>query len=330
MTTDIFDTHSAKPMLVAETDTPFDSDDHIFELKMDGERCLAYLDADETVLINRRGRYVLSQFPELATLHENVDARCILDGEIIIGVGAKEDFEHIKQRSVTKNPQTIARLSREHPATFVAVDILFKDGALLTKKPLEERLDILHRTVAENEHLALSRIIPGNGIDFFERVKELGLEGIIAKRLDSPYRMGIRSSDWLKIKNWLEDDFIVCGYMIGERAAVASLILGQYGDDGLVYKGRVTLGLRRDDFALIRSQPRRQGHPFAVQPPREVKNAVWLRPELVVRVGFMCWTADWHLRQPNYKKLVDRPAADITETIPDAVRDLTAADMSVL
>ncbi len=328
--TDVFASRSAKPMLVAEIDEPFDSDDHVFELKMDGERCLAYLDDNETVLINRRGRYVLSQFPELAAIHKQVDSRSILDGEIIIGVGAKEDFEHIKQRSVTKNPLAITRLSRVHPATFVAVDILYRDDALLTKHPLEERLDILHETVAESENLALSRVIPRSGIDFFDRVKKLGLEGIIAKRLDSPYRMGIRSTDWLKIKNWLQDDFIVCGYMIGERAAVASLILGQYGDDGLVYKGRVTLGLRRADFTRIRAQPRRPNHPFALPPPREVRDAVWLQPLLVVRVGFMCWTADWHLRQPNYKMLVDRPAADITETIPDEVKELTAADMATL
>ncbi|MCD7897989.1 MAG: hypothetical protein LUG50_15160, partial [Planctomycetaceae bacterium] len=279
--TDVFASRSAKPMLVAEIDEPFDSDDHVFELKMDGERCLAYLDDNETVLINRRGRYVLSQFPELAAIHKQVDSR-ILDGEIIIGVGAKEDFEHIKQRSVTKNPLAITRLSRVHPATFVAVDILYRDDALLTKHPLEERLDILHETVAESENLALSRVIPRSGIDFFDRVKKLGLEGIIAKRLDSPYRMGIRSTDWLKIKNWLQDDFIVCGYMIGERAAVASLILGQYGDDGLVYKGRVTLGLRRADFTRIRAQPRRPNHPFALPPPREVRAAVWLQPVLVV------------------------------------------------
>lgn len=207
--TDLFAAKSAKPMLIGLSGEPFDSPEYVFELKLDGERCLAYLDGTETVLINRRGRHVLAQFPELASLHRQAGKRCIVDGELISGTGSKADFEDLKQRALTKNPRSIERLSRQRPVTFVAVDILLVDSREVTGLPLLRRQALLAETLAENRNLALSRVVPEKGVEFFERVTAMGLEGLIGKKRDSLYQMGKRTRDWVKIKHWLEDDFFV-------------------------------------------------------------------------------------------------------------------------
>ncbi len=193
---DIFESQSARPMLIGSDSEPFDSPDHVFELKLDGERSLAYVSPDETVLVNRHGRPILQQFPELAGLHAATGKhRCIIDGELIVNEGRKPDFEFIKQRALSKNQFTIKRLSAQHPVTFVALDLLYLDGELLVDQPLTQRQEVLKTTVHEHERLAHVRCIEQAGLAFFELVKEQGLEGIIAKRKDSPYLMGKRTKD---------------------------------------------------------------------------------------------------------------------------------------
>lgn len=325
--TDVFVAKSAKPMLIGLSGAPFDSPDYVFELKLDGERCLAYLDGRETVLVNRRDRRLLPQFPEMKTLHRNVGRRCILDGELVAGVGGKADFEYIKRRALVRRPHAVASLSREHPATFVAVDILFLDKELITHLPLWRRQETLAGLVREDERLALSRVVAEKGVRFYDKVKAMGLEGIIGKRRDSVYRMGKRTRDWVKIKNWLEDDFVVCGYLRNRGAAVASVILGQHGGDGrMVYKGRVTLGMAREDFKTVLAVPKTSGHPFVVEPPPGNAGAVWIRPRLVCRVGFMCHTAEARLRQPFYKGLRPGVRADDVRESPDAANECQLVD----
>lgn len=310
----IFENRLAKPMLIAGESEPFDSEDYSYELKMDGERCLAYLDTDMVDLVNRRDRRVLVQFPELGLLHKQVRKRCILDGELIVGMGRKEDFEAIKQRSLVTRSSTIQRMSMENPCTFVAFDILYCGERLLTDLSLDERHAILRETVRENQRLNVVRSIHGQGVAFFNAVRKEGLEGIIAKRRDSRYIMGKRTREWTKIKNWLEAQFVICGYVPTEKAAVVSLVLGQYNRDGhLVYKGRTTLGIRREDFQAVRQAPRSEKHPFNAKP--EVPDGtIWIEPDLVCTVAFMCWTGNLRLRQPNYKGLViGKPAKQVIE-----------------
>lgn len=301
---DIFAAQSAKPMLIGGEGEAFDSPDYAFELKMDGERCLAYLGNDETVLINRRERRTLPQFPELSELHLHSFGTCILDGELIVGSGSTADFEHVKQRWLTRHPIAIRRLAAEHPAVFVAVDIIYLDGKQVTDEPWETRRRLLDKVVTESGPMAKVRVVEEHGIAFFRMVQEKGLEGIIGKRRDSVYLMGKRSRDWTKIKNWLEDDFVICGYVASEKAAVASLVLGQCGEgDKLVYRGRVTLGMKRDDFARIAALPRTQSHPFVETPPTETAGAIWLQPRLSCTVGFMSRSVEGRLRQPFYKHM---------------------------
>ncbi len=304
-TMDIFDQRAARPMLCAGEADPFDSADFVYELKLDGERCLAYVDSSTFDLVSRRGRRLHMHFPELADAHAQVRGQAILDGELIVGVGSKEDFDLFKQRMVAKRPYTINRLAREIPATFVVHDVLYHNGELLTHVPLLDRHARLTDLIDESDRLCVARTIEEKGVEFYRLVQAQGLEGVIAKRKTSLYKMGKRTRDWVKFKNWLSDDFVICGYVIGENASVATLILGQYTLDGhLVYKGRVILGLNREEFHLVENQPPAVRHPFLHQPPAWTNHAVWLQPRLVCTAGFLSLTEGNRLRQAFFKHLV--------------------------
>ncbi len=300
---DAFDDKSLRPMLIGKTVDPFDDDGYLFELKLDGVRCLAYLDEKGTVLLNRRGGKLLPKMPELAELHKQVKQRCILDGELISAVGSGLGFEEIKQRALMSNKEKIERLSRKTPATFVAFDILYVDGGLVTDESLLDRKRLLKDIVVENERISVSRYIEGRGIAFFELVKKRGLEGMVAKKNSGRYYPGRRTADWMKIKYLRDDDFVVCGY-VQNSPHIISAILGQYDEAGkLLYMGHASLGDSHEDFATIKRQKKTGKPPFEGELPAGDEHAVWLEPRLVCMVEFLNRTASGMMRQPVFKGL---------------------------
>lgn len=300
---DAFDDKSLRPMLIGKTADPFDDDEYLFELKLDGVRCLAYLDETGTVLLNRRGGKLLPKMPELENLHKQVKQKCILDGELISATGGGLDFEEIKQRALMSNKARIDRLSRKTPATFVAFDILYSEDRLVTDERLFNRKMLLEDSVMENERISISRYIEGRGTEFFELVKKQGLEGIIAKKKSGRYYPGRRTADWMKIKNLRDDDFVVCGY-VQNSDRIISAILGQYDENGeLLYMGHASLSDSREDFAIIKKQKKAGGPPFGMKLPTGNENAVWLELRLVCTVEFLNRTASGMIRQPIFKGL---------------------------
>lgn len=308
---DIFDARSADVMLAGREGPAFNDSGYIFELKLDGDRCLAYLDAARTVLVTRRSRSILPYLPELASLHKQARQRCILDGELIVGSGRKRDFERLRTRMATTGRMNQEREAATHPVTFLAFDILYRDGGETLHLPLLERKGILEDIVEEGPRLVLSRFIPERGKDFFRLASERGLEGIMAKRADSTYRMGKRSSEWVKCKNWDRDIFVVCGYMPSKKANVVSLILAQYKNGLLAYVGHVVLGRRTGDYRVVAAL--RQA-PAVVELPgeeaRKREDITWVEPTLTCRVEFMCRTASGGLRQPVFKGLLPDAAPE--------------------
>lgn len=313
---DLFAEKRIAPMLIAENVPPFEAPAWIYELKWDGERCIAYLDPKAgTELRNKRQVKMLPKVPELADIHRQAKKRCILDGELLCIVDGKPQFEAIQRRSLMSNRFKIEMESKRYPATFAAFDCLYYDGQDLTGKPLSERKQYLNKAVRETERLAVSRTFPYNQAGaLFALAREQGLEGIVAKRLDSLYIQGKRTRNWMKIKNLLDDDYVVCGWIPKENHMI-SLILGQYREGRLVYKGHVTLGVGGEAFAVIRYQPQ------AIRPAVEApeghgnENARWIEPELVCTVQFMYKTENGGLRQPVFKGLrADKKPEDCIET----------------
>lgn len=295
-----------QPMLIANNVALFEDPDWIYEMKWDGERCIAYLDpGGGTDLRNKRQIQMLPKVPELAELHKQARKPCILDGELMCMVDGKPNFEAIQRRSLMSNRYKIELESKRYPATFVAFDCLYYDGQDLTMQPLTKRKQALKRAVKESPRLAISRTFDAAQAEpLFALSKQQGLEGVVAKKKDSLYFQGKRVRTWAKIKNLMDDDYVVCGYIYKDNHMI-SIVLGQYRGDRLVYKGHVTLGVGGQAFAKIRSQPKIGMPPFDETIPGGHGNedAVWISPNIVCVVAYMYKTSNGGLRQPVFKGL---------------------------
>ena len=295
-------------MLIGDMQEAFDSPDYIYELKLDGERCIAYLDKDNTELRNKRNVTMLAKVPELSNIHKQIKRRCILDGELIVIKDGKPNFFEIQRRSLMSNTFKIQLASAKLPASFTAFDILYYDDHAVTDLPLMQRRKLLEKVLRENERIAVSRYIEKRGIEFYELAKQNELEGIVAKRKDSKYYCDKKTKDWIKIKNLLDDDFVICGYIFKDNGVI-SIVLGQYLGNDLVYKGHVTMGISTAAFGIIKSIAETPTHPFNELPSGN-ENAQWIDPSLVCIVKYMMKTANGSLRQPVFKGLRDDKAPE--------------------
>ena len=299
---DIFEHRSASPMLIGKEGPPIDSKDYIHELKLDGIRCLAYLDMDSTDLYNKRNIHVSAIYPELSQIHRQVKKRCILDGELLVMKDGRPAFAEIQRRSLMSNPFRIQLAAKQLPVSFTTFDILYLDDRQVTELPLMERKSLLAGVVREeNERLSVSRFVEEQGRALYALAEQNNLEGIVCKRKDSRYYFGKRTRYWVKAKNMQDDDFLICGY-IPKSDGVVSLVLGQY-DRGrqLLYKGHVTLGISKDDLQRVFSAPKTTQPGFQKLPTGN-ERAVWIEP-LVGTVQYMEKTSSGSLRQPVFKGL---------------------------
>jgi len=299
---DIFETKNIKPMLIGEIQDAFNSPDYIYELKLDGVRCIAYLDNTGTELRNKRNLRVSSIYPELNEIHKQVKKRCILDGELIVVKDGKPDFNEMQRRSLMTNKFRIELASSKFPVSFTAYDILYLDGRVLTDLTLLKRKELLQKTVRENDRLAISRYIEEKGIELYNLTVQQNLEGIVAKHIDSKYYIDKKTKDWIKIKYLKDDDYVVCGY-IEKSSNIVSIVLGQYQNNELTYKGHVTMGVNQEDFSTIINTKRIEVPHFSV--PKGNENAIWIEPKLVCTVKYMTKTETGRLRQPVFKGLRD-------------------------
>ena len=292
---DLFEHKNIKPMLIGVEGEAFDSPDYIYELKLDGERCIAYLDENGTDLRNKRNIKMLPKVPELSEIHKHVNCRCILDGELAVMKDGKPDFYEIQRRSLMTNPVKTEIASKKYPACFTAFDILYFKDRAVNDLPLIERKELLKQAViCESDRFAVSRVIELNGTAFFNLAKEQNLEGIVAKHKDSRYYFDKRTKDWIKCKNLKDEDFVICGY-IQKPGGMTSIVLGQYSDGLLKNKGHVTLGVGGESFQKIRSLPHTNSHFESSEP------AVWVEPVLCCTVKYMEKNASGSLRQPVFK-----------------------------
>ncbi|MDF2821717.1 MAG: dependent ligase [Clostridiales bacterium] len=293
---DLFDAKAIKPMLISEMMNPFNSVDWIYELKLDGIRCIAYLNGEETELRNKRDMKLLPRFPELAQINKQVKAKCILDGELLVLRNGIPDFYELQRRTLLSDPFKIQLAYSKLPASFVAYDILYADGKELYSQKLMERKEILSNTIIENERIAISRFIVEKGIELFNLADQQKLEGVVAKKADSKYYFDKRTKDWIKFKRMADEDFVVCGYIRKEKSN--TLILGQYKGETLYYKGGVSFGVK-SDFVQLYNCEQTSNSPFALA-PAYTDEITWIKPTLVCTVEYMPNTKD-SLRQPVFK-----------------------------
>ena len=298
---DLFDDKNISPMLLYETQ-PFDDEDYIYELKLDGIRCIAYLGDGKVVLQNKRYKDVTALYPELQEMHRCVRRRTVLDGELVVLRDGKPDFYALQKRSLMGNAFRISLAAKSNPVQFVAYDILYYNGKNLTDFPLMERKKYLSEKVTEGYHLSVSRDIEREGPAFFELTRREGLEGIVAKRKDGKYHIGKRTRDWLKIKVMQDEDLLICGYQPDENGKVKDLILGYFDEEGeLQCRGKVYLGISKEERRIIETfaKNNRVSKPWFAK----YRNAVWMKPKLFGTAHFMHETQSGTMRQPVWKGL---------------------------
>ena len=273
-------------MLIGQEKEAFDDEEWIYELKMDGIRVLAYIEDHQVDLRNKRNLKLSQKFPEMKDLGKYVQKDCVLDGELYYYDHGCIDFSKIQRRALLHDPFKIQMESHQNPAVFTAFDILYYDSEYVMDRPLMERKKILEKCIKkENAHFSRSRYIHKEGCLLYEKTKEKELEGIVAKKMDSLYKSGKRTRNWIKIKYLKDDDFVVVGYKVKESGI--SLILAQYDQDERIYIGQVMTSLSR--------LPRHQVKKEAVF---DISDVIWLKEELCARVKFMEKTASGSLRQP--------------------------------
>ncbi|HEV2907145.1 MAG TPA: non-homologous end-joining DNA ligase, partial [Actinomycetota bacterium] len=307
------------PMLAELWTEAFNDDRWRFEPKLDGIRTLAYVSTDGTRLLSRTGRDQSSQYPELDNLAEYVNAlSAVIDGEIV----AEDDrgrpsFEQLQQRMNLSSPREIQRARSKVPVLLFVFDLLWIDGRDLTDEPLEERRRQLEEIVTVTGPMKLTVHTTGDGKRFFAKAKELGFEGVVAKRLGSKYVSGRRTKDWRKIKAVNRQDCVVLGWTRGggSRAETfGSLLVGAYRDGELIWIGQVGTGFTEpvlDDLMQRLKELEAKKPPITDPALLAVKGARWVRPELVCEVEYLQMTTAGKLRAPSFKGLrPDKVPAD--------------------
>jgi DNA ligase D-like protein (predicted ligase)/DNA ligase D-like protein (predicted 3'-phosphoesterase) len=296
------------PMLAGTAPAPFSGDDWLFEIKWDGVRAIATV-GNTVSLRSRNDKEMAGQFPELAELAALAPGT-VLDGEIVVMSGGKPDMQALLPRLQENRPGSGAA-----PVTYIVFDILRRGNEDLTGLPLTDRRKILLSAVREGPHVVISAPVEGQGEDYYRAAVAQGLEGVMAKKKDSPYEPGVRSGAWLKIKALKSCDCVIAGYTPGKggRSPVfGALLLGLYEEGKLVPVGKVGTGFSDQLLAELMEKfaPLVTGEP---QLPGISGKAVWLEPVLVCEVGYMEVTRDRKLRIPRFIRLrTDKPAAACT------------------
>ena len=301
-------------MLATLGDDAFDDPAWSFEPKWDGIRAIAIC-THETRLVSRNRHDVTVAYPELAGLHDRLVATsAMLDGEVIALENGIPSFQALQHRMHLRRPADVERASRSAPVTYMAFDLLYLDGEDLTARPLTERQRLLGEIVVPSNTLQVSPVVAGSGKALYEAAKTQGLEGVMAKRIDSRYHPGRRSPDWVKIKTVLDADVVVLGWRPGagnRSGTIGSLVLGAYEGERLRYVGNVGTGFNRDSLAAVLSEltTRERKEPVLDTVERravpQVRQVRWVEPELVAVVEYRQLTDAGRLRAPSFKGLRD-------------------------
>jgi bifunctional non-homologous end joining protein LigD len=306
----LFQQRPIRPMLSTSGD-PFDSEQYIFEPKWDGLRTILFLKDGKVELQNRNLRDVTLGFPEIQEVKEGIDAvEAIIDGEIVVLTHkGLPSFQQLQPRFGITDPHEAQTLAHNTPATLVAFDLLHLNRKDTINLPVQQRKQMLRKILHEGPFLLYSDHIASKGKQFYKLAKRKGFEGVVAKKIDSKYTPGLRSSEWIKMKSTETIDCIVVGYTAGEgerSTTFGALVLAVYDETGkLFHLGNVGGGFNHHELQtckerlimLERKTPVIEGEVESNSP------IVWVKPSIVCEVEYGSMTDDRKLRFPRFKRL---------------------------
>lgn len=303
-----------------------------YEFKWDGVRAITQIAHGTVRMWARSGAEITLAYPELARLGEGLDD-ALLDGEVVLlDEAGRPSFTMLAERMHVREKPRAARLASSIPVTYMIFDLLRLDGNDLTALPYTERRAALESLGLAGPRWTVPPSFP-DGPATYAAAKENQLEGVVAKRLDSIYRPGVRTPDWVKVKAEFTAEFVIGGWRPGARK-IGGLLVGVPGPGGrLVFRGRVGggIGAAAERALLKELEPRvERQSPFADGVPREdARGANWVRPEVVVEVKYGQRTPDGRLRFPRFLRLRPdlRPEELQADLRPDEMRpeDLSGA-----
>ena len=315
-----------KPMLATPGQLPStaEEDGWAFEMKWDGVRATVYVDHGSVRVLTRNDREVVSNYPELRGLGEFFgDRTVVLDGEIVaFDELGRPSFGTLQQRMHVQRPTPSLR--DRVPVTYLAFDVLYLQGHVLTGKPYAERRAALESLDLDAPRWATPPAFDGDGAAALAASQAQGLEGVIAKRRDALYEPGRRSGAWIKVKHLRAQEVVIGGWKAGEgrrKGGIGSLLLGVHDEEGrLRFAGHVGTGFTNqmlDDLAKRLKSLERKTAPFDDEVPRQhAKDAHWVSPKLVGEVVFTEWTKDGRLRHPSWRGL--RPDKSADDVVPES------------
>lgn len=306
-----------QPMLATTVTSLPRGEGWAFEFKWDGVRALLDISEQGITIHSRAGNDVTTAYPELVGQAEGV-GDALLDGEIVAIADGRPSFELLQSRMHVRSAGEARKLALGAPVTFVVFDVLRRYGVDLTARPYSERRATLERWTAENEGWTLSPSFD-DGPATEAAAREHGLEGVVAKRVTSRYRPGVRGPDWLKLRFVRSGDFVVVGW---ESAAarpndLSSLVLAAYqpSDGGLNYAGKAGSGLTAQTSRRVQAMLRTTDRCPLPEPPPLTSGRVvtWVEPSVVVEVEYVEVTEDGRLRHPVFRGIrTDKRAEEAT------------------
>jgi bifunctional non-homologous end joining protein LigD len=303
---------------------PPDDGTWAYEMKWDGMRALVGIDGGEVWLTSRAGNDATARFPEIAPIREALGGTdALLDGELVaLDEHGVPSFELLQPRMQAHGQAAVRERAATQPVALMVFDVLWLSGHSTCELPYRERRALLDRLELagpswQTPPTTFGSLGKGAGDAVLEASRALGLEGVVAKRSDSPYRPGRRADSWRKVKTTLGQEFVVGGWLPGAgrlEGQLGSLLVGHHDEAGeLRFAGRVGSGIdaaARERLQRALTPLRRERSPFMATP--KLPSPQWVEPDLVVEVAFHEWTRGGVLRAPRYKGLRDdKLAADV-------------------
>ncbi len=313
------------PMLCASDGAELDDTQRVYELKLDGVRILGERTHDGVRLKYRKVNALTPSYPDVERALATLFAReFVIDGEIVtFDEAGRPNFQRLAPRIHAKRPLDVRRAVAEVPVSYVVFDLLRLGPYDLTELPLVERKQLLAKLVPGKGLVRLLDHLPGLGTPLFQLATDQHLEGVVSKLANSKYRAGPgRTGDWVKHKCRREAEFVVVGWVEGKGSRqLGALELATFRGPELVYRGRVGGGM---SDAILKDVAQKLAAlavlemPSVVAVPEQRSGRHWVKPVLVVRVEYLEWTDDHHLRMPIFKALLDGvPASACTASPPE-------------
>jgi bifunctional non-homologous end joining protein LigD len=292
-----------EPMLATLGNSVPSGSDWLYEVKWDGYRALCFVEGGKVRMVSRRGTKLDKQFAAVASaLAQSVKAdTALIDGEVVaLDENGNPSFQHLQNLTGFGTKPALKGMAPPN-LNFFAFDLLYLNGYDLRKAALIDRRQLLMSILLPSEVVRYSEHFIGKGDELLKAVRAKGLEGIIAKQVQSRYESK-RSANWIKIKVTCQQDFVICGYILGEREPFGALVLGYYNNKKLVYAGNVGSGFTQQSLKAMgeKIKPLIIKKPVLSDVPREIGEVTWLKPELICAVKFTSWTKDDRLRAPVF------------------------------